>query len=135
MDVQKILDDYEVKIGKPLTPDERIAAENLGNLLNIIWKQNRTSEEMSLDEAKTLIDKLKNEIIKLRNERTKCMLIDINEACHAIIKFIGTDEYKNILNSINDDAKEAGFITGLSIAMSIVMSKCNTYVFKENEYD
>lgn len=134
MDVQKILDDYEVKIGKPLTPDERIAAENLGNLLNTIWKQNRTSEEMSLNEAKTLIDKLKNEIIELRNERAKCMLVDINEACHTIIKFIGTDEYKNILNSIND-TKDAGFMTGLSMAMSIVMSKCNIYAFKENEYD
>ena len=134
MDVQKILDDYEVKIGKPLTPDERIAAENLGNLLNTIWKQNRTSEEMSLNEAKTLIDKLKNEIIELRNERTKCMLVDINTACHTIIKFIGTEEYKNILNAIQD-TKEAGFMTGLSIAMSIVMSKCNIYAFKENEYD
>lgn len=60
------------------------------------------------------------------------MLIDANEASSVIIKFIGSDRYNEIINAIEDTA-QAGFTTGLSFALCLMMAECKTKFFAEEE--
>ena len=53
------------------------------------------------------------------------MLIDANEAASVIIQFIGSDRYNEIVYAIEDTAK-AGFTTGLSFALCLMMAECKT---------
>ena len=45
----------------------------------------------------------------------------------ALLTFIGSDDYKRIVNSINDD-KESAFGAGVAIAVSIMLARCPKYV-------
>ena len=60
------------------------------------------------------------------------MLIDANEASSVIIKFIGSDRYNEIVNAIEDTA-QAGFITGLSFALCLMMAECKTKLYDTEE--
>ena len=60
------------------------------------------------------------------------MLIDANEASSVIIKFIGSDRYNEIVDAIEDTAK-AGFTTGLSFALCLMMAECKTKLYGEKE--
>ena len=60
------------------------------------------------------------------------MLIDANEASSEIIKFIGSDRYNEIVDAIEDTAK-AGFTTGLSFALCLMMAECKTKLYAEEE--
>jgi len=60
------------------------------------------------------------------------MLIDANEAASVIIKFIGSDRYNEIVNAIEDTA-QAGFSTGLSFALCLMMSECKTKLYGAEE--
>lgn len=60
------------------------------------------------------------------------MLIDANEAASVIIKFIGSDRYNEIVDAIEDTAI-AGFTTGLSFALCLMMDECKTQVYAAEE--
>lgn len=51
------------------------------------------------------------------------MLADMDDAFDIILKFIASPEYESILNNIEDN-KNAGFIAGLSLGPSLIMSRC-----------
>ena len=51
------------------------------------------------------------------------MLADMDDAFDIILKFIASPEYESILNNIEDN-KNAGFIAGLSLGSSLIMSRC-----------
>lgn len=60
------------------------------------------------------------------------MLIDANEASSVIIKFIGSDRYNVIVDAIENTAR-AGFTTGLSFALCLMMDECKTKLYTEEE--
>lgn len=60
------------------------------------------------------------------------MLIDANEASSVIIKFIGSDRYNEIIDAIENTA-QAGFTTGLSFALCLMMAECKTKLYAEEE--
>ena len=60
------------------------------------------------------------------------MLIDANEASSVIIKFIGSDRYNEIIDAIENTA-QAGFTTGLSFALCLMMAECKTKLYTEEE--
>ena len=59
-------------------------------------------------------------------------LVDLNEANSAVLNFIGTEKFNEVVSAINDDAK-SGFMAGLSFAMCIAMAECRPYVFVEEK--
>ena len=52
--------------------------------------------------------------------------VNIDEFATVIFNFINSDEYKKILNSIQDGT-ENGFITGLMISCTLMNAKCKKY--------
>lgn len=63
------------------------------------------------------------------------MLADMNEASKVVMNFIGTDRFNEIVSSIDDNVK-AGFTTGLSFAVCLIMGECKTYLhFVDSESD
>ena len=60
------------------------------------------------------------------------VMIDIEQAGKTILDFIGTDDYKRILDNICD-SKSGGFMSGLSFAYSLLMTKCDRYVYNMPE--
>lgn len=45
----------------------------------------------------------------------------------ALLSFIGSDDYKRIVNSINSD-KESAFAAGVAVAVSVMLVRCPKYV-------
>lgn len=60
------------------------------------------------------------------------ILVDVNEAASVVMNFIGTEKFNEVVSSIEDNAK-AGFITGLSFALSLSMAECKTFLYHVEE--
>ena len=60
------------------------------------------------------------------------ILVDLNETCRSIINFIGSDKFNEVVSSIENSAR-AGFMTGLSFAMSLAMSEGKTFLYHVDE--
>ena len=56
------------------------------------------------------------------------VMIDIEQAGKTILDFIGTDDYKRIIDSIGE-TESKGFVSGLSIAYSLLMTRCDRYLY------
>lgn len=56
----------------------------------------------------------------------KKIMIDIEEFQKMIFHFIGTDEYKQLLNATND-GKENAFIHGLALSAILMATRCRYY--------
>ncbi len=54
--------------------------------------------------------------------------IDIEEYSKMILSFIGSEEYKRLLE-VTNDTKESGFIHGLAISGILMQVKCNKYKY------
>lgn len=54
-------------------------------------------------------------------------LIDIEEYQKMILQFIGTEDYKRLLDATYD-SKECGFIHGLALSAILMTTRCRYYV-------
>lgn len=60
------------------------------------------------------------------------VLIDANEMASVVMKFIGTEKFDEIVSAIDNNAK-AGFMVGLSFALSLGMAECKTFLYHVEE--
>ncbi len=60
------------------------------------------------------------------------ILADMKEASSVVMKFIGTDKFDEVVSAIEDNAK-AGFTTGLSFALCLIMAEAETYLYQIDE--
>ena len=56
--------------------------------------------------------------------------VDLNEASKVVIKFIGTEKYKEVISALEDNA-QAGFTAGLSFALCLMMAECHVRFYQE----
>lgn len=53
--------------------------------------------------------------------------IEINEATNAIVNWVNKKEYKQMLDALNGDTKEDGFVGACMILPFILLAKCTNY--------
>ena len=59
------------------------------------------------------------------------VLIDIEKAGQAILDFIGSDQYKKIVDC-QGSSVEGAFLSGMSIAYCVMSVNCDKYVAKDD---
>lgn len=55
-------------------------------------------------------------------------LIDTEEAAHAILEYIKSEDFDKTEQSI-EDCGRAGLMTGLALSISLIMSQCTKYIY------
>ena len=58
-------------------------------------------------------------------------LIDIEKAGQAVLDFIGSDQYKKIVDC-QGSSVEGAFLSGMSMAYCVISVNCDKYVAKED---
>lgn len=58
------------------------------------------------------------------------LLFSMEEATDLMLNFIGSEQYNRILDSITD-TKQSGFMTGMSVMLSLVQIHCTKYSIYE----
>ena len=60
------------------------------------------------------------------------ILVDMNEASTVIMKFIGSEKFNEVVQSIDNNAK-SGFMAGLSFALCLAMAESKTYLYNVDD--
>lgn len=55
-------------------------------------------------------------------------LVDTEEAAHAILKYIGSEDFDKAEKAIEDNGR-AGLMSGLALSISVILSKCTKYIY------
>ena len=58
------------------------------------------------------------------------VLFSIEESTDLMLNFIGSEQYSRILDSITD-TKQSGFMTGMSVMLSLISIHCTKYSIYE----
>lgn len=55
-------------------------------------------------------------------------LVDTEEAAHAILEYIGSEDFDKAEKAIEDNGR-AGLMSGLALSISVIISKCTKYFY------
>lgn len=55
-------------------------------------------------------------------------LIDTEEAAHAILEYITSEDFDKVEQSIEDNGR-AGLMTGLALSINLIIAKCTKYIY------
>lgn len=55
-------------------------------------------------------------------------LVDTEEAAHAILEYIGSEDFDKAEKAIEDNGR-AGLMSGLALSISVILSKCTKYFY------
>ena len=55
-------------------------------------------------------------------------LVDTEEAAHAILEYIGSEDFDKAEKAIEDNGC-AGLMSGLALSISVILSKCTKYIY------
>lgn len=55
-------------------------------------------------------------------------LVDTEEAAHAILEYIGSEDFDKAEKAIEDNGR-AGLMSGLALSISVILSKCTKYIY------
>lgn len=55
-------------------------------------------------------------------------LVDTEEAAHAILEYIGSEDFDKAEKAIEDNGL-AGLMSGLALSISVILSKCTKYIY------
>ncbi len=56
------------------------------------------------------------------------ILVDTEEAAHAILEYIGSEDFGKAEKAIEDNGR-AGLMSGLALSISVIISKCTKYIY------
>lgn len=55
-------------------------------------------------------------------------LVDTEEAAHAILEYIGSEDFDKAEKAIEDNGR-AGLMSGLALSIGVILSKCTKYIY------
>ena len=55
-------------------------------------------------------------------------LVDTEEAAHAILEYIASEDFDKAEKDIEDNGR-AGLMSGLALSISVILSKCTKYIY------
>lgn len=55
-------------------------------------------------------------------------LVDSEEAAHAILEYIASEDFDKAEKAIEDNGR-AGLMSGLALSISVILSKCTKYIY------
>lgn len=59
-------------------------------------------------------------------------LVDTEEAAHAILEYIASEDFDKAEKAIEDNGR-AGLMSGLALSISVILSKCTKYIYTVQE--